>query len=130
MRRLTYRVLALLGAAGVAVATLQCGLLGAPGGYSGGGEDPGDAQGDASAGDDGPARTDAPVLSDGNVPGAIGTITLMAGERDPTSADDDPAWSADAWSGIVDANGAIASWRIEKSAPLVGSFDSAGLIGS
>ena len=130
MRRLIYRVLAPLCAIGVAVVTLQCGLLGAPGGYSSGGDDPGDAQGDASAFGDGPGRPDAVVLPDGDVPGAIGTLTLMAGERDPTSADDDPAWSADAWSGIVDANGAIASWRIDKSAPLVGSFDSAGLLGN
>ena len=129
MLRRSYRALAPLCTIGVAVVTLQCGLLGAPGGYSGG-EDPGDAQGDASTNGDGPSGPDAVVLPDGNVPGAIGTITLMAGERDPTSADDDPAWSADAWSGIVDATGAIASWRIEKSAPLVGSFDSAGLVGN
>ncbi len=125
-----HRILAPLCVVAVAVVTLQCGLLGAPGGYSGGGEDPADTATDAATSGDGPARTDAVVGSDGDVPGAIGTITLMAGERDPTSADDDPAWSADAWSGIVDANGAIVSWRIDKSAPLVGSFDSAALIGT
>ncbi|CAN5924260.1 hypothetical protein BH11MYX4_BH11MYX4_50280 [soil metagenome] len=129
-RRPLHRALGPASAVLLAVATLRCGLLGAPGGYSGAGEDPGDAQPDASSLGDGPSTPDALVLPDGNVPGSIGTITLMAGERDPTSADDDPAWSADAWSGILDANGAVASWRIEKSAPLVGSFDSAALIGN
>jgi hypothetical protein len=126
-RRTIRRALGVASIVGLALATARCGLLGAPGGYSG--DDPGGAVPDAAAGGDGAARPDAAVLPDGNVvPSSSGTITLMAGEREPTSADDDPAWSADAWSGILDANGAVASWRIDQSAPIIGSFDAAGLV--
>lgn len=115
----------------LALASTRCGLLGSPGGYSSGGEDPGDASVEGSTTGDGPVTSDVVVLPDGHVvPGSIGTLALVAGEREPTSPEDDPAWSADAWSGILDAAGHVASWRIEKSAPIVGSFDSAGLVGN
>jgi hypothetical protein len=130
-RRSFFRAGGLASALLLALATTRCGLLGAPGGYSGGGEEPADASTDGSTAGDGPAKQDGVALPDGNiVPASIGTIALLAGERDPTSPEDDPAWSADAWSGILDASGHIATWRIEKSAPLVGSFDSAGLVGN
>ena len=121
-------------AAAIAAASIQCGLLGPPGDYASGGgvDEPGDASVESSVSTDGMVAKDgAVVLPDGNVvPASIGTITLMAGERQPTSPDDDPAWSADAWSGILAADGHVASWRIDPSAPIVGSFDSAGLVGT
>ncbi len=122
-------------AASIAAASMQCGLLGAPGDYSNGGavEEPGDASSaeTSTATDAAVAKDGAVVLPDGNVvPASIGTITLMAGARQPTSPEDDPAWSADAWSGILSADGHVATWRIDPSAPIVGSFDSAGLVGS
>ena len=123
-----------IAAAAIAAASIQCGLLGAPGDYTsgGGGDETGDASVETGATTDGMVAKDtAVVLPDGNVvQGSIGTITLMAGERQPTSPEDDPAWAADAWSGILSADGRVASWRIDPSAPIVGSFDSAGLIGS
>lgn len=117
---------------GLAFASAQCGLLGPPGDYANGGSDAVDASTEAAPGNDGSAPvTDAPVIPDGPVvPGSIGTITLMAGERDPTSVEDDPAWSSDAYSGLLAADGSVATWRIDKSAPIVGSFDSAGLVGT
>ena len=122
-------------AAAIAAASVQCGLLGPPGDYANGGtvdEPGGDASVETGTSTDGMVAKDtAVVLPDGNVvPASIGTITLMAGERQPTSPEDDPAWAADAWSGILAADGHVASLRIDPSAPIVGSFDSAGLVGS
>jgi hypothetical protein len=121
-----------VGAALLAFASVQCGLLGPPGDYTSG------SGGDLEGGSEGSVNRDGGPLSDGNVvlpdgnvvPSSIGTIALMAGERQPTSPEDDPAWSADAWSGILAADGRVATWRIDKSAPIIGSFDSAGLVGS
>lgn len=114
-----------------AIASSQCGLLGAPGEY-GGASSSGDG---AEAGADGATVGDGQVTSDGNVvlpdgnivPASIGTLAVLAGERDSTSPDDNPAWSADALSGILGADGRVASWRIEASASFIGSFDSAGI---
>lgn len=115
----------------IALASLQCGLLVSPGDYSSGGGDPLDASVDTSVPTDALNEPENVVLPDGNVvPSSIGTIALMAGERTPTSAEDDPAWSADAWSGVLGADGRVVTWRIEKSAPIVGSFGTAGLIGT
>ncbi|MDB5213445.1 MAG: hypothetical protein JWO86_1372 [Myxococcaceae bacterium] len=121
-------------AAAIAAGSVQCGLLGAPGDYATGGATDvpsSDASVDTLVTTDGMVAQDtAVVLPDGNVvPASIGTITLMAGERQPTSPEDTPAWAADAWSGIIAADGHIATWRIDLSAPIVGSFDSAGLVG-
>ena len=129
-RRTLARIAVPVSAALLAFALLQCGLLGPPGDYTGG------APGETVLGVEGGSATDAPsssdgtlVLPDGNpVPSSIGTLALMAGERQPTSPEDDPAWSADAWSGVLGADGRVATWRIEKSAPIVGSFDSSGLV--
>jgi len=134
LRRIS-RLACPVAAAAVAAASIQCGLLGPPGDYANGGgavDDPSDASTETSIAEGGMVAKDgAVVLPDGNVvPASIGTITLMAGERQPTSPDDDPAWSADAWSGILAADGHVASWRIDPSAPIVGSFDSAGLVGT
>lgn len=126
------RLILPLCAIGAAIASAQCGLLGAPGEY-GGASSSGDS---AEAGIDGTLGGDGQVVVDGNVvlpdgnviPSSIGTIAILAGERDPTSADDNPAWSGDAWSGILGADGRVASWRIEPSASLIGSFDTAGLV--
>jgi hypothetical protein len=120
------------GAVLLAFASVQCGLLGPPGDYASGGA------GDLEGGPVVPVDRDGAALPDGNVllpdgnivPSSIGTIALMAGERQPTSPEDDPAWSADAWSGVLAADGHVATWRIDKSAPIVGSFDSAGLVGT
>lgn len=115
----------------IALASLQCGLLVSPGDYTSGGEGPLDASVDTSVPTDALTQPENVVLPDGNVvPSSIGTIALMAGERTPTSPDDDPAWSADAWSGVLGADGRVVTWRIEKSAPIVGSFGTAGLIGT
>jgi hypothetical protein len=115
----------------LAFASVQCGLLGAPGDYASGGAS--DVEGGAEGAvvhEGGPLSDGNVVLPDGNVvPASIGTIALMAGERQPTSPEDDPAWSADAWSGVLASDGRVATWRIEKSAPIIGSFDSAGLVG-
>ena len=126
------RIMAPIGAVAVAVVTLQCGLLGSPGEYATGGETTLDAASvETSSPNDATTQPEVVVLPDGNVvPQSIGTLALMAGERQPTSPEDDPAWSADAWSGILASDGRVATWRIEKSAALVGSFDSAGLIGN
>ena len=125
------RFLLPVGAAVVAAVTVHCGLLGDPGEYASGGEEPVEASIEASPPSDATMLPETVVLPDGNVvPSSIGTLALMAGERQPTSAEDDPAWSADAWSGILSADGHVASWRIEPSAPIVGSFDSAGLVGN
>lgn len=125
------RLVAPLCAAVVGLATANCGLLGAPGEYggNGGGADTADGGGDGTTSNDGTTTTDGNVvLPDGNViPASIGTIAILAGERDPTSADDNPAWAADAWSGILGADGRVASWRIDPSATLIGSFDTAGI---
>lgn len=133
-RRHLTRLCLPIAAAAIAAASMQCGLLGAPGEYSsgGGGDGTGDASVETGASTDGMVAQDtAVVLPDGNViPASIGTLTLMAGERQPTSPEDDPAWAADAWSGILAADGHVASWRIDPSAPIIGSFDSAGLVGS
>ena len=130
-RRTLARIVVPVSAALLAFASVQCGLLGPPGDYTAGGPS------EAVVGTEGGATTDAPsstdgtiVLPDGNtVPSSIGTLALMAGERQPTSPEDDPAWSADAWSGVLAADGRVATWRIEKSAPIVGSFDASGLVG-
>jgi hypothetical protein len=119
------------GAGLLAFASVQCGLLGPPGDYASGGSGDLDGGVEGSSSRDGAALPDGTVvLPDGNVvQSSIGTIALMAGERQPTSPADDPAWSADAWSGVLAADGRVATWRIEKSAPIIGSFDSAGVVG-
>lgn len=111
------------------LATARCGLFVSPGDYTSG-DDALDGASDASASSDALVQPESVVLPDGNVvPASIGTLALMAGERQPTSADDDPAWSADAWSGVLGEDGRVVTWRIEKSAPIVGSFESGGLVG-
>lgn len=115
----------------VALATARCGLLGAPGEYGGASGDgtTADATTEASNPTDAMSQPENVVLPDGMiVPSSIGTIAVLAGERDPTSADDNPAWSADAWSGVLAADGRVATWRIEKSAPIIGSFITGSLI--
>lgn len=133
-RRHLTRLCLPIAAAAIAGASMQCGLLGPPGDYATGGgpDETGDASVETSVATDGMVAKDtAVVLPDGNVvPASIGTITLMAGARQPTSPEDDPAWSADAWSGILSADGHVATWRIDPSAPIVGAFDSAGLAGN
>lgn len=115
----------------LAFASAQCGLLGAPGDYASGGNDGVEASTETSLGNDATRPDGAVVLPDGNVVRAsIGTVALMAGERQPTTPEDDPAWSADAWSGVLGADGRVATWRIEKSAPVIGPFESAGLVGN
>lgn len=121
------RLVVPLCALGIAFASAQCGLLGSPGEYggAGGGTDPSEGGADGTAGGDGTTAGDGTVvLPDGNViPASIGTIAVLAGERDPTSVDDNPAWTADALSGILGADGRVATWRIEQSATLIGSFE-------
>lgn len=112
-----------------AIASSQCGLLGAPGEY-GGASSSGDG---VEAGADGTVVGDGQVTGDGNVvlpdgnivPASIGTVAVLAGERDPTSADDNPAWTGDAWSGVVGPDGRIVSWRIDQSATFIGAFETA-----
>ncbi|MDB4933656.1 MAG: hypothetical protein JWP87_628 [Labilithrix sp.] len=133
-RRRTIARLALPTAAvALAFASVQCGLLGAPGDYASGADENEGGSPESSTDRDGNTTLPdgAVVLPDGNVvPPSLGTLALMAGERQPSSPEDDPAWSADAWSGTIAADGRISSWRIEKSAPIIGSFDSAGLVGN
>ena len=130
-RRLFLRLCVPTTALLAAVVTVHCGLLGAPGEFAAGGEDTADASAEASAPTDATMQPEAVVLADGYVvPTSIGTIALVAGERQPLSPEDDPAWSADAWSGVIGADGRVVTWRIEKTAPLVGSFDSSGLVGN
>ncbi|MBX3190483.1 MAG: hypothetical protein KF819_26015 [Labilithrix sp.] len=108
-------------------ALTACGLFASPGEYGAGSSDDGAA--DAAPSNDALVAPEAVVLPDGNVvPASAGTITLVAGERDPTSPDDNPAWSADTWSGILDATGRVTAWKVERSATLVGPFDTAGLV--
>ena len=107
---------------------VACGLLAPPGGYSGGSEVVTDND---SATPDGSKPADVVVSPDGNVtiPGSAGTLVVLAGSHDPVSGDDDPAWSADVWTGILDEKGKVAIWNIEKSAPIVGPFDNLAIIG-
>jgi hypothetical protein len=117
------------GAALVALVSVCCGLFASPGDYTSGGADDAGASLDGAAPDGGGTSDGSVILPDGQVvPQSTGTLTLLAGSRDPTSPEDDPAWSADAWSGVLDAAGHVASWRVDKSAPIVGPFDSAGLV--
>jgi hypothetical protein len=110
-----------------AVAATACGLLAPPGGYAAG-EEATPAATEAGT-TDATTAPDVVVLPDGNVvPASAGTITLAAGERDPTSPADNPAWSGDLWSGILDANGHVATWRVGKSAPVVGPFDTSAVL--
>jgi len=112
------------------LASAACGLLGAPGEYA---TASGESSPEGSVGptpEAGPGQPDVIVLEDGKViPASAGTIALVAGEREPTSGDDDPAWSSDAWSAILSADGHVERFRIDVSAPITGSFDCAGLIG-
>ena len=124
------RLVAPLALTALVFATVRCGFLASPGEYTGG-EITGDGSLETSTLGDSSATDGSLVLSDGNViPQSIGTIAIMAGARDPSSPDDDPAWSADAWSGVLDSKGHVATWRIEPSAPAIGPFDSSGLVGT
>jgi hypothetical protein len=132
-RRTLARIAAPALAAALAFASVQCGLLGAPGDYATGVDEGDGGSSESSTNADGNTTLPdgAVVGPDGSVvPQSIGTIALMAGERQPTSPEDDPAWSADAWSGLLGADGRVAAWRIDPSAPIIGSFDSAGLVGN
>jgi hypothetical protein len=117
-------------AAAVLLATARCGLLVSPGDYTSGGDDKADGSAATAPPGDAKLPPEGPGIPDGSVIPSIGTLALMAGEREPTSVDDDPAWSADAWSGVIGLDGRVVSWRIDKSAPIVGAFESAGLVGS
>jgi hypothetical protein len=113
-----------------AAVVTACGLLAPPGGYTGGGDEAPDG-GAAILGpaSDAAGAPDVVVLPDGNVvPASAGTITVAAGEHEPTSPADDPAWSGDVWSGVLDPNGVVASWRVEPSAPIVGPFDTTAIV--
>lgn len=134
MRSLTSRSLRTSGrifapacALAFAVGSAHCGLLGSPGEYggAGGGGEVTDGGVDGSTSTDGTVQGDGTVvLPDGNVvPGSIGTIAVVAGERDPTSTDDNPAWSGDSWAGVLGPDGKVASWRIDQSPSFIGSFD-------
>jgi hypothetical protein len=114
---------------GPLLAAPACGLLASPGEYTGGGARATEPDASVNAQRDGASQGDVVVLPDGQVVAASkGTIVVAAGERDPTSPEDDPAWAADVLSGVLDENGAVVTWRVEKSAPIVGSFDAAELI--
>jgi len=115
--------------AGLGVASVQCGLFASPGEYASGGAEASDGGAADAAPSDATGQPDVVVLPDGNVVTSAGTLALVAGEREPLSVDDDPAWSGDAWSATLSADGHVASWKIDKSAPLIGPFDSAGLVG-
>ncbi len=128
-RRFHVRLAAPISAIAVVLATVRCGLLASPGEYAGGGDPSTDATAERSSLTDAMNQPENVVLPDGMIiPSSIGTIAVVAGERDPTSAEDDPAWSADAWSGVLAADGRVATWRIEKSAPIIGSFIAGGLV--
>lgn len=117
-----------LGSLVTAATSGACGLLAPPGGYSGGSEEITTNEAGVS---DGASPADVVVQPDSNVtvPGSAGTLVVFAGSHDPVSQDDDPAWSADVWSGILDDKGKVALWNIEKSAPIVGPFDNLAIIG-
>ena len=108
---------------------VACSLLAPPGGYSGG---PDETATDGGPTTDVVAPVDVVVNKDGNVtvPGSAGTLVVLAGSHDPVSAEDDPAWSADVWSGVLDDKGKVAIWQIEKSAPIVGPFDNLAIAGN
>lgn len=120
-RRARALVLVSLGAAVAA-----CGLFAAPGEYASGG--PGEGADGSQPPPSNDGGGDAPA-SDGQAPPASkGTIVVVAGTRDPLSADDDPAWTSDVLSGLLDEHGHVARWRVEASAPVVGPFDAATLL--
>lgn len=99
-----------------------CGFLASPGDYTSDVQDAGEVEGSTPVGD-GSSGRDVVVLPDGNVPMSRGTLFVIAGERDATSQEDDPAWSGDVFAGVLDENGAVAIWRSERSAPVIGAFD-------
>ena len=73
---------------------------------------------------------DVVVLPDGNVvPSSAGTLLVAFGRREPLFPEDDPAWTADVWAGVLDGAGRVATWRAEQSAPMPGPFDAAGRTG-
>lgn len=113
----------LLPVAAIAAAFVAaCGFLASPGDYTSEAPDAAGPDG-ATPVDDGGGGRDVVVLPDGNVPMSRGTILLVAGERDATSQEDDPAWSGDVFAGVLDESGAVALWRSERSAPIIGAFD-------
>lgn len=108
-----------------AAAAAACGLLAPPGDYASGDAEPGAS--DAGASD---AREDGPVvLPDGSVVGPTGSIAVLAGERDPSGADDNPAWSSDCWVAALAEDGRVLSWSIREGAPVVGPFDATTVLG-
>lgn len=107
-------------------AGVHCGLFAPPGEYASGGAAENDA--DTAAADGG--APDVVVLPDGNVvPSSAGTLFVAFGRREPLFPEDDPAWTADVWAGVLDGAGRVASWRAEQSAPVPGPFDAAGRTG-
>jgi hypothetical protein len=108
----------------IALAAFACGLLAEPGGYANG---PDTTDAATTTDGDAQAQGDAPPPVDNFVPpGSAGTLIVVAGERDPTSPADDPAWTNDVWAGILDADGHVTKWETLTSAPLPGPFDALG----
>lgn len=102
-----------------------CGLLAHPGDYtSASGESPGTDAGTTEA-----QVPDATVLPDGNVaPPPAGRIAVLAGERDSTGPEDNPAWTSDCYVAELDAAGRVVAWSIDRSAPVIGPFDATGVV--
>ncbi|HEY8080229.1 MAG TPA: kelch repeat-containing protein [Labilithrix sp.] len=109
------------------VLAAACGLLAPPGEYTSGGDAPDAATeaSDAIAPPAPPPPGDVPPP-----PGSAGTLFLVAGERDPTSPADDPAWSSDVWEGVLDAQGHVLAWNVRASAAIPGPYDSAAIVGA
>ncbi len=98
-----------------------CGLLASPGDYTSGGDAP------DAASEGGDALAPPPPPPPGTVPpppGSAGTLFVVAGERDPTSPADDPAWSDDVWEGVLDAQAHVVAWNVRGSAAIAGPYDS------
>lgn len=109
----------------LAIVASACGLLAPPGEYASGPSE--GASGDGGTAD---ARApDATVLPDGNVvTPPSGRIAVLAGERDPAGPEDNPAWTSDCYVADLAADGRVTGWTIDKSAPVIGSFDATTIL--
>jgi hypothetical protein len=111
-------------AAPLSVLAAACGLLASPGDYTSPDEPDSSTQ---TGGDAQQPLSDSPPPSDNYVPpGSAGILLVVAGQRDPLSAADDPAWTNDVWSGVLDADGHVIRWDALPAAPLPGPFDAIG----
>jgi hypothetical protein len=124
VRRVAPRLAAASLLCGLALSIGHCGLLAPPGDYASAGEtDAASSEGGGGPADGGDPRRDSDAPE-----GSAGTLAILAGERNPITPDDNPAWASDLWLAVLDAEGHVVRWDVQRSAPIAGPFDSAALV--